>query len=78
MAEQVKELSYGEKAVGITFNPSNDENVEKVKALYAEIIDTINNIRGEDRNEKARLLSIAVTEAQTAQMWAVKGITWKD
>jgi hypothetical protein len=31
-----KELSYGEKAVGLTFNPSGDEKVQKVKELYAE------------------------------------------
>jgi hypothetical protein len=24
------------------------------------------------------LLSVAITEMQTAQMWAVKWITWKD
>ena len=27
--------------------------------------------------EAKRLFSIAITEAQTAQMWAVKAITWK-
>jgi hypothetical protein len=73
-----RELSYGEKAVGITFNPSKDENVDKIKQLYAEIIDKLNCERGEEGTEKARLLSVAITEAQTAQMWAVKGITWKD
>jgi hypothetical protein len=29
-------------------------------------------------NEKNRQASIAITQAQTAQMWAVKTITWKD
>ena len=72
-----RELSFGEKAVGLTFNPAGDENVNKIKSKYAEIIDLINEIRGEDRNEKARLLSVAITEAQSAQMWAVKGITYK-
>jgi hypothetical protein len=76
--QTLRELTFGEKAVGLTFNPSGDENVQKVKELYAQIIDLINDIRGEDRNEKARLLSVAITEAQTAQMWAVKGITWKE
>jgi len=28
--------------------------------------------------EVKRLASIAITEAQGAQMWAVKAITWKD
>ncbi len=80
MSENITEgktLTYGEKAVGLTFNPSNDVSVDKVKKLYAEIIDTINDIRGLNRDEKSRLLSVAITEAQTAQMWAVKGITYK-
>ncbi len=73
----VRELTYGEKAVGLTFNPSNDINVQKVKELYAQIIDLCNDIRGQEKSEKSRLLSVAITEAQTAQMWAVKGITYQ-
>lgn len=71
-------LTFGEKAVGLTFNPSGDEKVNKVKELYAEIIDLCSELRGDERNEKARLLSVAITEAQGAQMWAVKAVTWKD
>lgn len=71
-------LTYGEKAVGLTFNPSNDENVQKVKELYAQIVDICDKIRTEaGQGEKGRLLSVAITEAQSAQMWAVKGITWQ-
>lgn len=72
-----RELTFGEKAVGLTFNPSGDAKVQKVKELYAQIIDLLNDTRGEDRSDKARLLSVAITEAQGAQMWAVKGITWQ-
>ncbi len=70
-------LSYWELAVWLTFNPSWDEKVQKLKELYAEIIDILNDERWENRNEKARLLSVAITEAQTAQMWAVKWVTFK-
>ena len=35
---QERKLTFGEKAVGLTFNPSRDVNVNKVKKLYAEII----------------------------------------
>jgi hypothetical protein len=75
--------TYGEKAVGLSFNPSNDSAVDRVKRLYAEIIDFCDEQRaqafaGYDTPERARLFSIAITEAQTAQMWAVKAITWKD
>lgn len=78
MEDTQRELSYGEKAVGLTFNPSNDANVQKVKELYAEIIDLCNQLRTDaGQGEKGRLLSVAITEAQTAQMWAVKGATWQ-
>jgi len=72
------ELDYGQKAVGFTFNPSGDPDVQKVKELYAEIINICNDLKiAVGPGEKARLLSVAITEAQTAQMWAVKGITFK-
>ena len=72
-------MTYGEKAVGLSFNPSNDPKVQEVKELYARIIDLCDGLRQTDaRTEKGRLLSVAITEAQSAQMWAVKGITWKD
>jgi hypothetical protein len=72
------ELTYGEKAVGLTFNPSGDEKVNRVKQLYAEIIDLMAEVRGGTPSEQGRLASVAITEAQTAQMWAVKAITWKE
>ena len=78
MEDVKRELTFGEKAVGLTFNPSNNEDVDKVKKLYAQVIDILNEIRGEERNERARLCSTAITKAQGAQMWAVKAITWKD
>jgi hypothetical protein len=45
MEDTQRELTYDEKAVGLTFNSSNDENVDKVKKLYAEIIDLCNTLR---------------------------------
>lgn len=74
-----RELTFGEKAVGLTFNPSGDPDVQAAKEAFAKAIDLCNNLRtAAGHGEKGRLLSIAITEAQTAQMWAVKGITWKD
>jgi len=71
-------LSYGEAAVGLSFNPSGDPQVQAVKKLYADVIDLLNSMRVENPgpSEKNRLISIAITEAQGAQMWAVKAITW--
>ncbi len=73
-------MTYGEKAVGLTFNPSNDPKVQSVKEKFAAIIDELNNLRPEydgKPNEVSRMLAVAITEAQTAQMWAVKAITWQ-
>ena len=72
------ELTFGMKAVGLTFNPSGDERVAKVKRLFAGAIDLLNEVRWEQRSEQARLCSVAITQAQDAQMWAVKAITWQD
>lgn len=79
MSEDQKTLSFGEKAVGLSFNPSNDENVQKLKEQSAALIDTLNSLReASTSNEAKRLFSVAITETQTAQMWGVKGATWKD
>jgi hypothetical protein len=72
-------MTFGEKAVGLSFNPSNDPNVEMIKKLYAQIIDLCDEGRTTAATgEMKRLFSVAITEAQTAQMWAVKAVTWKD
>lgn len=71
-------MTYGEKAVGLSFNPSGDKDVERVKKLYAEVIDFCYNAGARTNGERARLFSVATTDAQAAQMWAVKAITWKD
>lgn len=82
-----KKLTFGEKAVGVSFNPSGDVSVQKLKELYASIIDILNEFRNNEEvasspnmlsGEHKRLASVAITEAQGAQMWAVKAITWKD
>jgi len=73
------EKSYGQKAVGMDFNPSGDANVRLVKEAYAEVIDLLNDMRStnEASAELKRNCSLAITHAQTAQMWAVKAITWR-
>ena len=73
-------LTFGQKAVGVTFNPSNDPDVDELKRRFALIIDQCHMRRqslmaGSDAH---RLWSIAITETQGAQMWAVKAATWKD
>ncbi len=73
-----QELSFGEKAVGRTFNPGGNTQVDSIKVDFANIIDDLNDLReASDNPETKRMLSIAITEAQTAQMWAVKAVTWQ-
>lgn len=72
--------TFGEKAVGASFNPSGDDAVSACKAGFAAEIDRMNDLRNDPSasQEQKRLASIAITEAQGAQMWAVKAITWRD
>jgi hypothetical protein len=73
-----REPTFGEKAVGLAFNPSGNEGVDLCKQKFAAAIDLLNDLRNSTENgEQKRMLSVAITEAQTAQMWAVKAITWK-
>ena len=77
MAED--QQTYGERAVGMSFNPSSDSEVDICKARFATAIDQMDALRkAAGPGEKGRLASVAITEMQTAQMWAVKAITWRD
>ena len=77
--EKARELTFGEKAVGINFNPSQDSLVDRIKQQSGNLIDTINELRSTtESGEVKRMCSVAITEAQTAQMWGVKAATWKD
>lgn len=78
MAE-TQELTFGQKAVGAKFNPSSLNSVDVAKQGFADLIDQANNFRAETTSAEARrLASIAITEAQSAQMWLVKALTWQD
>jgi hypothetical protein len=78
----IKQLTFGERAVGLSFNPGSNPVVHEIKAKYATIIDTLNDLRKMAASslvgdtEAARMFSVAITEAQTSQMWAVKAATW--
>jgi hypothetical protein len=72
-------LSFGEKAVGVSFNPSGDDAVTQCKLDFANLIDHLHNARVKSENaDVIRMFSVAITECQTAQMWAVKALTWKE
>lgn len=79
MGHETTELTYGQKAVGLTFNPAGDPEVKKIKETAAAAIDQLQDLRTKtESSEVKRMCSVAITEFQTAQMWAVKALTWKD
>ena len=74
-------LTFGQKAVGLSFNPSGDQQVQKLKVAFAQVIDLVNDMKPAydgKPNEISRMCAIAITELQTAQMWSVKAATWKE
>lgn len=74
-----REMTFGEKLVGITFNPSADDKVAKAKQLCAELADLLNdeNSSKESSQFSQRLFSHAVGEILNAQMNVVKVLTLK-
>lgn len=79
VVDQEEPLTYGQKQVGTNFNPSQDQDVAELKALQAAFIDKAEALRGKAVSpEVKRHLSVAITEAKTASMWAVGGATWRD
>lgn len=77
-APNVVQFTFGQKAVGLTFNPGGNPTVTDIKVLFAGVIDRMNDERQKSDNpEVKRMYSVAITEAQSAQMWAVKAATWQ-
>jgi hypothetical protein len=70
-----QELTLGEKRCHINFNPSSDDKIGTFKRMMADAIDYCNNeLMSTEDGEAKRCFSIAMTELETAQMYAVKGI----
>ncbi|WP_449043710.1 Acb2/Tad1 domain-containing protein [Paracoccus versutus] len=69
----------GEYRVGISFNPSQDDAVSRIKRAAADLIDMIDSIpsdRDSERgNEAGRLKALAQTAIEDGAMWAVKAAT---
>lgn len=75
-------LTYGQKAVGITFNPGGMTEVSAIKAACAKAIDVIYDAEvkptGAMRNgERVAQAIIAIRRIQEGQMWGVKAVTWQ-
>lgn len=77
--EKSKPMTFGEKLVGLTFNPSNDDKVSKAKKLCAELADLLfaDDQQSERSPMKELLLEHAYGEILNAQMNCVKVLTLK-
>ena len=79
-----QKLTFGEKLVGLSFNPSGNEKVDKAKKLFAEAADLLKEHIVEVREKKglslmgADIFSHAIGEILNAQMCTVKVLTFAD
>lgn len=65
-------MTDGEHRVGVSFNPSASPEVDDFKRRVAALIDDLNVIASNRAHPGARCASIAMTELESAAMWAVK------
>lgn len=77
-----REMTFGEKLVGLNFNPSNDDKVSRAKKLCAELADLLMDnalpgSEGLDHYLKATLRDHALHSILDAQMNVVKVLTLK-
>ena len=81
-----RELTFGEKAVGLSFNPSGDENVNKAKQLMADALDLLKKVENAKTDNGQAMQSWEANVFRTnafnkivdAQMSLVKYITWNN
>jgi hypothetical protein len=74
-AQNARPMTEGEYRVGVNFNPSNNPMVDEIKNRAAELIELLNPISADRNHPGARCASIAMTEIESAAMWAVKAVT---
>jgi len=74
-----REMTYGERLVGLNFNPSNDDKVSKAKKLCADLIDLLHEDfhSREQSGLAATLFEHTLGEILNAQMNVVKVLTLK-
>lgn len=72
-------ISFGMKLVGITFNPSGDQKVQRAKELCAELADLVKDdyMSKESSSMGTRLFDHTIGEILNAQMNVVKILTLK-
>ena len=74
-----RSMTFGEKLVGLTFNPSGDPKVQRIKELAAEMADLLEEV---NKNQESSYLGNtfyggAIRRILDAQMYSVKFLTNK-
>lgn len=72
-------MSFGQKLVGLTFNPSGDQKVQRIKELAAEMADLLEQV---NKTQESSYLGNtfyggAIRRILDAQMYSVKFLTNK-
>jgi hypothetical protein len=67
------DMSLGAERVRESFNPSQDNMVDKLKRYTADLIDLCEDLK----HLEPRLAALAQTAYEEAAMWAVKAATTK-
>jgi len=71
-----EELSLGARRVRASFNPTKNSAVDMLKGTAAKFIDQCHAMADKtDDPEIGRCISLAMTHAETAAMYAVKAAT---
>lgn len=76
ISENSAEPTYGEKLMGVSFNPSNNPEVDLIKRTCASLADLFNDAKFNSTGEKAKFYEYAIQHLMNAQMMAVKAATW--
>lgn len=78
-ANDSKPMTFGEKLVGLTFNPSGDQKVQRIKELAAEMADLLEEVNRTHENSYlgSTFYGGAIRRILDAQMWSVKFLTNK-
>lgn len=70
------EQTLGDRRVRASFNPSKDNDVDRIKHATAMLIDMCEELKSTKQGGEAlRLLALAQTAYEEAAMWAVKAAT---
>lgn len=72
-------LTFGQRLVGLTFNPSGDPQVNRAKQLCAELADLVHDeMKARELSEHTKVLEpFTYGEILNAQMNVVKLLTFK-